>query len=819
MEKYRDNEKSDSYNGYGVDHSDDDSLIDIRKLWFNFLKYKYWILSSVLICMVTALVYLRYATPMYNVYSKVLIKDVENTRGGGAVAAFQVPALGLMNNSSGFDNEIEVLGTTTLNKKVVRELKLYTSYFMEGKVKDLELYKDQTPIWVDIDKTGLDSLTSSVSITLAPQENGVELEMQWCDWTLEKTLDKFPATVTTEFGVFTFVKNTAYPEEFDRKLFVFVRPLETTAQAYSASLSIEPTSKTTTIAYISRHDNIPRRSSEYLNKLIEIYNKEANIDNNLEATKTADFIEERLGLITKELNMTESEIEQYKRNTGMVDYQSDANVNIQQNIRYEQELVEVGTQISLVDALIEHVNTARNSYDVIPANVGLKDVALINMISKYNEAVMERNRLLRSSSETAPSVVSATNLANEYLMGVDASLASVKRQLQIQRGDLQGQLSKYNTKISSSPSKERALKDISRQQEVKAGLYLMLLQKREENAITLASTALKAKIIDEPLVNSRPVSPRRSVILLLAFVIGFVIPVIIIYIKNLFSFRVEDKDDIAKLTDIPILCSIPFVKALTGGNRAVVVQENRNSVMVEVYRALRSNLPFVLKPGQNVILFTSSSAGEGKTSIASNLGASIAFMGKKVLLVGLDLRKPRLASLFDISNTGKGFSNFLARDSKDFEYLDSLILNSGVSENLDILPAGAVPPNPSELLERENLSNAIDYLKHKYDYVLLDTAPVGIVSDTLSIGRVADLTIYVVRANYSLKADVDFVNTLALEHRLPNVNLIFNAYKAAPNGGYGSYSRYGSYYGRKGYGYGYGYGYSDKIKGEALDEV
>ena len=486
---------------------------------------------------------------------------------------------------------------------------------------------------------------------------------------------------------FTFIRNTNAPAEFDKDLYVFISPLERTALRYTGSLSIEPTSKTTTIAYISRQDNIPKRSVDYLSKLIEIYNEEANVDNNLEASKTADFIEERLGLITKELNMTESEIEQYKRSTGMVDYQSDANINVQQNLRYEQEMVDVGTQISLIDALIDHVNSARNSLEVIPANVGLKDAALIAMISKYNESVIERNRLLRSSSETAPSVVAATSQANEYLTGVRASLVSAKRQLQIQRNDLQAQLSKYNTKISSSPTKERALKDISRQQEVKAGLYLMLLQKREENAITLASTALKAKVIDEPSVNPNPISPRRSVIMLLGLLIGFALPIIYIYLKNLFSFRVEDKEDIAKLTDIPLLGSIPFVKALAGGNRTVVVQENKNSVMVEVYRALRSNLPLCWKPGQNVILFTSSSAGEGKTSIASNLGASIAFMGKKVLLIGLDIRKPRLASLFDLPDTEKGISNFLARNSDDFEYLDSLIMNSGVSDNLDILPA------------------------------------------------------------------------------------------------------------------------------------
>ena len=532
MEKIRENEKSENGYGYSYDNNEEESLFDIRKLWFTFLRYKYWFLISVLVCMALAYIYLRYATPIYNVHTKVLIKDVDNSRGSGAAAALQVQDLGFMNNSSGFDNEIEVLGTKTLNKKVVKELELYTSYYNKGKVKDREIYRDYSPVWVEIDSEHLDSLNSTVGMTIEPSGAGVEVEIRYRDAELEKKIETFPAKVNTEFGEFTFIRNNNAPTDFDKTLYVFISPLERTSLGYANTLSIEPTSKTTTIAYISRTDNIPKRSADYLNKLIEIYNEEANVDNNLEASKTADFIEERLGLITKELNMTESELEQYKRSTGMVDYQSDANVNIQQNLRYEQELVDVGTQISLIDALIDHVNSARNNLDVIPANVGLKDAALISMITKYNESVMERNRLLRSSSETAPSVVAATSQANEYLTGVRASLASAKRQLQIQRSDLQGQLNKYNTKISSSPTKERALKDISRQQEVKAGLYLMLLQKREENAITLASTALKAKIIDEPSVNPRPVSPRRSVIMLLALLIGFALPIIYIYLKN-----------------------------------------------------------------------------------------------------------------------------------------------------------------------------------------------------------------------------------------------------------------------------------------------
>jgi capsular exopolysaccharide synthesis family protein len=438
---------------------------------------------------------------------------------------------------------------------------------------------------------------------------------------------------------------------------------------------------------------------------------------------------------------------------------------------------------------------------------------------------MERNRLLRSASEDNPSVSILTEEAETYYNSIKASLQSSKQQLTIRRNQLQAQKEKYASKISSAPSKERALADINRQQEVKAGLYLMLLQKREENAITLASSAYKGKVIEEPIV-SGPVSPKKKMIFLVALIVGIVLPYAYYFIRNFFRFRVENREDIYRLTKVPLLGSVPFIKALDKGDRNVVVQENRNSVVVEVYRSIRSNLPFVLSKDQNVILFTSTTSGEGKTCVASNLAASIAFAGKKVVIVGLDIRKPRLAGLFNLASSDKGISNFFTRPADDYQYLESIIQKSDISPNLDIIAAGPIPPNPAELLEKENLETAINYLKKKYDYVLLDTAPIGLVSDTLSVGKVADATLFVVRANYTLKADLELVNSLAAENRLPNVNIILNAAKVESNSytykkyGYG----YGYGYGRRyGYGYGsyggYGYGYGEKEGGKKLEEI
>lgn len=819
-----------SYNSVG---NEEESSFDIRILWMLFLRYKYWIAASVIVCLISAFTYLRYTIPVYNITSKVLIKDQDKrSYSSGINSTFQ--ELGFMNSSDGFDNEIEILSTKTLAKKVVRELKLYTTYFYDGNIKDNEIYGKHSPFLLDYEDGQIDSLHEAIEINISKKEENYMANIKYKDSEMKKLITGFPAHITTTFGKITIERNPLLEmkavnmsdvsdskeedNELDRDLIVRINPIDPVAISYTNKVSVEPTSKTTTIAQLSINDNIPERGADYLNKMIEIYNDEASIDNNQEATRTADFIDTRLGIISKELNVTEAELEQYKKISGITDYESDAKVDVTQNIQYETQIVDISTQLNLVEYLLEYVNDSHNHLQVIPANIGLKDNSLSQVISKYNETILERNRLLRVSSENSPTVSTLTSEAEGYLVGIKASLNSAKRQFTIQRKDLIGQQNKYNSRISSAPTKERALADINRQKEVKAGLYLMLLQKREENAITLASTAYKGKMIEDPIINNIPISPKKKIILMIAFVIGIALPFIYHYIRNFFCYRIENVDDLAKLTNVPLLGTVPYVKALAKGNRTVVVQENHNSVMVEVYRILRSNLPFVLNPNQNVILFTSTTAGEGKTSIASNLGTSIAFIGKKVLIVGLDIRKPRLAKLFKLGNEEMGISNFFTRRPDDYEYLDSLIQNSGISPNLDILPAGSIPPNPAELLEKENLGSAINYLKKKYDYVLLDTAPIGLVSDTLTIGRHADLTLYVVRANYTLKADMNLVNNLSIEKRLPNINIVLNG-TVAENNNY-SYRRYGGYTYGKGYGYSYGYGYGyGNEAGKKLEEV
>jgi capsular exopolysaccharide synthesis family protein len=358
-----------------------------------------------------------------------------------------------------------------------------------------------------------------------------------------------------------------------------------------------------------------------------------------------------------------------------------------------------------------------------------------------------------------------------------------------------------------------------RQLEVKSGLYMMLLQKREENSIALAATADNAKLIDTAFANDAPVAPNRRMIWLIALALGVATPIAIIYLKELLRYKIEGRNDLEKLTKVPVLGDVAVSHDIRKDQRSIVVRENSNDLMAETFRGIRTNLQFILdSPEKKVIQFTSSTSGEGKTFVSSNLAVSMALLGKKVLLIGLDIRKPRLAEMFNLSNKKSGITLFLSGDANDKELLFEQIMPSGVNANLDILPAGVIPPNPAELLSRKNLDKAIEYLKEKYDYIILDTAPVGLVADTLIIARVTDATVYICRADYTPKSNLDLVNTLCKEGKLKNLSIVLNGIdmnkkKYGYYYGYGKYGKYGRYgygkYGRYGQ-YGYGYGQSTK---------
>ena len=799
---------------------EDEKPVDYKALFFEYLMYWPWILGCVIVMGIVMYAYLRYQAPVYNVNATVLIKQGDQTKNPSASPMQAMQDLGMLSMASNFDNEVEILRSRTLVKKVVNKLNLYINYKEAQTFRyPTDLYKT-SPVQVWTTPEEADRLFGPVTLEMTCTPDGkVDVEASYYpdrdadEVTLHKHFDQLPGVLTTPVGVFTLSANSdSILAKIDQTRTITATVVSPTAVAtsYTASLSSEPTSKTTTIVALNLQKSNPRRGIDFINMLVALYNEDANNDKNEVAAKTAQFIDDRIGIINQELGTTESQLASFKQQAGLTDLSSDAQLALKENSAYQQKQAENATQIRLITFLKSYINDPKNEMEVIPANVGLADQGLSDLIIKYNDLLIERKRLLRTSNESNPAVVQLDAGIRATRANVQTTVDNVEKGLLITQSDLDREGKKYATRISNAPTQEKELMSITRQQEIKASLYLLLLQKREENAITLASTATNGRIIEEAMAGSTPVSPNKKMFYLIALILGIGIPVGVIYLRNLLRFKIEGRADVEKITDVPVVGDVPMVD--TKGN-PIVVQENHNDLMEEVFRSVRTNIQYMLQEGQKVILFTSTSSGEGKSFTAGNLACSFAFMGKKVVIVGLDIRKPGLNKVFQISHKEKGITQYLA----DPEHTDllSLCQPSTVSSNLYILPGGTVPPNPTELVARKTLDQAIEILKANFDYVVLDTAPIGMVTDTQLIARVADLSVYVCRAGYTHKSHYELINELKKDHKLPNLCTLINCIdmNQRKNGyyyGYGKYGKYGKYgYGKK-YGYGYGYGYGNK---------
>ena len=794
----------------------EDKEIDIQELLFKYLIHWPWFVGAVIVCLIAAYVYLYVATPVYNISATVLIKDDKKGGNSNNVAGLDELGLsGLITSSQSIDNEIEVLRSKTLVKEVVSYLNLYVTYQDDDQIPSKELYKT-SPVQVSMIPQEAEKLKENIIIEMVVQPQGsLDVNVKMEDKEIQKHFEKLPAILPTDQGTLSFFQATdsisskkneevSSPVQDVRHITATISQPMNVARGYCENLSIEPTSKTTSVVTVSLKNSSLQRGQDFINQLLEMYNRNTNNDKNEIAQKTAEFIDERIGIISKELGSTEADLETFKRDAGITDLSSDAQIALTGNAEYEKKQVENRTQISLVEDLKKYLG--HNEYEILPSNVGLKDITLAAQIDRYNEMLIERKRLLRTSTENNPAIINLDTSIRATKANVQATLEGTLQGLFITKADLDREAKRYMRRISDAPGQERQYVSIARQQEIKAGLYLMLLQKREENAIMLAATANNAKIIDDAIADVIPVSPKRSIIYLAALVLGIAIPVVVIYLIDLTKFKIEGRADVEKLTSVPVVGDIPLTDEKNDKDGSIAVFENQNNLMSETFRNIRTNIQFMLQNDKKVILVTSTVSGEGKSFTSANLAISLSLLGKKVVIVGLDIRKPGLNKVFNLSSKEKGITQYLANPEMD---LMSLVQSSDVNKNLYILPGGTVPPNPTELLARDGLDKAIEILKKNFDYVILDTAPIGMVTDTLLIGRVADLSAYVCRADYTHKAEYTLINELFHEQKLPNLCTIINGVdlKKRKYGYYYGYGKYGKHYGYgKRYGYGYGYG-------------
>ena len=800
----------------GIQQQNEEKQVNYVDLFMNYFMYWPWILLCLVISLVVAFFMLKRATPIYKTDASMLVKTNDNQnmfRSSSFAGSISTQDMGIFSMANDFDTEIKVLSSRNLVQHVVESLDLYVNQQKKGLLRYKDIYGvSPLRVWatpqeaskmgfakLDIDLHANGSLdVKAMILGSAPGTKPVEYE---------KTFSKLPAILNTRYGIISFSRIDSVRLE-DCTIRATITDPELAAKAYSSQLSVEPADKKTYVASISFNDPSPKRSIAFINRLVQQYNYEANADKNVAAEKTSEFINNRVLLISQELGKTEGQMAGFKKRAGLTDLQSDAKLSLENKNTYDKQRADNDTQLRLIQYVKSFINDASNQNEVIPLNTavpGQDDSGLSSAISKYNDLVLNRSRLIRNSSENSTVIRDMDVQIKGMRNTINSTMASVERSAHITQAKLDAEASRYTGQISALPEDEKQFLNISRQRDFQSQLYLILLQKREENAIRLAATANNGKLIESPMVSAK-VSPKGSIFMLIALVLGIAVPCVLIYLKQLLAVKIESRADVKAITDLPIIGEIPFDKSVVG-ERGILIKENQNGLMEEVFRNFRTNLQFQLGSSKGkVVLVTSTMAGEGKSTTSGNLATSLAFLGKKVIIVGLDVRKPGLNKVFHLPiHHTKGITSYLS-DPDNIDLL-SLIQPSGVSKNLDVLVGGIIPPNPTELVARPSLDKAIDILKQRYDIVILDTAPFGMMADTALIARLADTTVYVCRENFTRKASFALINEARDQKKLPNIGIVLNGVdmNSRSSGYYYGYGKYGKY-NRYGYGYGRDYG-------------
>ncbi|MCL9805122.1 polysaccharide biosynthesis tyrosine autokinase [Flavobacterium amniphilum] len=773
-----------------INNNKEENSLKLRDLLFKYLIHWKWFLMSVLAFFALAKLYLRYSVPLYKSTTTILIKDDKGGNLASELSAFQDLEL-FSGTKNKIDDEIEVLRSRKLIDKTVKEGEFNVRYIAEGRIKSSDAYGGN-PVKIDFfNKEGRlykkdtilnVEIISANQFDLFNQDNNKIGTFTFGQIIKSKPLGDYKIdrrVVLNEYDE---------PEPLKKsKVIIEISNLKATTDNFKARMNVMTLSKFANVVEISITDQVSKRAEDFLNKLVQIYNREAINDKNLISEKTAKFINERLIIITDELGSVEKDVESYKKKNKITDLPTEAELNLQSASEFKAEEISIGTQIKVVDLMIQYMRSNSDS-DVIPANIVPSDVNAAELIGNYNNLVVERNRILKSSTAENPLVVRTNDKISALKHSINESLLRLKSSLAVKDRDVQNQGNVLGGRISRLPQQEREFRNIFRQQQIKEELYLYLFKKREETAIALAGTAPNSKVVDEAYSPKMPVSPKRQIIYLISLVLGLLVPFSIIYVRGLLDTKVKDRHDLDHL-GVPFIGDVPHSES----HNEIIKSDSRTS-SAEAIRIVRTNLEFILNNTERdkakTIMLTSTLPAEGKTFIAVNLAATIAISGKKVLLIGMDVRNPRIDDYVTLPS--RGLTNFLSTTDAVIE--DYIVAQNGY-ERFDILPAGVIPPNPAELLMSVKLETMFEDLKKQYDYIIIDTAPVSLVTDTLLISKFADAFIYVVRANYLEKEMLRISESLYKDKKLPSMCMLLNDTDVT-----------------KGYGYGYGYGVREEKK-------
>ena len=777
-----------------------DSGEDLKNLLYRYFQYWPWFLLGVILSVSGAYLYLRYSTEVYSTQAKIKVLDESNDGGldlsglSGSSSLFNLSKVNL-------ENEIQIVKSRRLLERVTQALDLNTAYYSNAAIKSSLYYNPDMPVqvsWITKDST---SQSSSPLIEFhSLGENSFSLK--------EEKLGSLKGTYgdTLQFGgyVFSIDKSptsrlNGEPSKNDTFLFKYVSA-ESAIQSLSNSIGVEPIGDKSHVLSLSILGSNVQKNEAVLNELIKQFNQDGIEDKRLVSKRTQEFVEERLKFLVQELDTVEEGMVTYKNEKDLIDVQANATQLFGKEAEAEKKRFEVQTQLAVTKDFQQFLEN-QSSYELLPANIGISDASVNQLTSEYNQLILERDRLLISATAENPAILNLNQELNRLQANINASVKAYMQSLQITLNSLQRQEGYSSGKLGGFPQIEKEVRSITRQREIKERLYLFLLQKREEAALSYAVTAPTVKVVDYAYTSMTPISPKRQIVMLASLIIGLLIPFGILYVLFLLDTKVNNKVELQKkLANLSVVGEIPQLAK----QAKAVIGANDRSVLAEAFRILRTNLNYFKSPtdlennGQ-VVFVTSTTKGEGKTFVAVNLANILAATKKKTLLIGCDLRNPQVHTYIDKDKNYKGVSSFLHNPSVQME--DLILKRAFNFENLDVVLSGAIPPNPAELLLNGRFEELIAEAKSKYDYVIIDTAPTILVTDTLLISKYADATMYMVRAGYTDVKLLKHIEELQKQRKLNNMGIVLNGVKE--DGAYG-------------YNYGYGYGYSEEVKKKPL---
>lgn len=763
--------------------------INIRELIKPYLDRWLWFVVGAFLALLGGYLFIKLSTPIYRTETTILVKDAKNNKlPEGASGLFDLSGIGGMNVNS-IENEIEILKSKKLIEQVVKDLGLTAEIYQEAAFTKKELYKDTSPVIINVIGEKKDASDEQKKLDILLEIKGSELIL---------SSDKMPDVIRTTYNKtislpnanIIIQKNPAYKGEKIEELLLKVYNTERIVNYYREILSIAPKEKDATVIGITLDLPIKAKTQDFLNKLVVVYNQDAINDKNSESKKTKDFIDERIAIIAKELGDVENEKQSFKTENQITDIATETKINLETNAQARARQLEVDSQLELTNALMDYLSK-QGDYQILPNNIGLSDASAGNVINSYNQLIIERNRLLENSTAQNPVVIDITKKINSMRFSIIETLSKNRTGLQLERNKYLEEQGKLMSRISKVPTQEKLFRSIERQQQIKENLYLLLLQKREETQLSLAVTAPKAKIVDYAHSTEKPVAPKKLIIMLAALLVGIVLPFGVIYIKELLDNKIKTKHDIEKLSQTVVLAELPKIRK----GESDIVGRNDLSPMAEAFRILITNMNFMIpkKEKGKVVFVTSTIKGEGKTFTSVNLALTLANPNRKVIIIGSDIRNPQLQRYDKNSRVYMGLTEFLYDENVT---LDKVIHQSNMNSHLDVIYSGAIPPNPTELLTNGRYQVLLETLKPLYDYIIVDTAPLMLVTDTFLFADLADTTLYVTRSNYTEEKLIDFANKNIKANKIKNVGFVLNDVSKSNLG-----------YGNK---YGYGYGAKEK---------